>query len=132
MLMTPLFLTADTRRHVAQSIMSMDLSQNYRVEFKPVSKRSIEQNKLLHALLQDISRQCEWAGRKFNVTQWKRLFVAAIKEQNTAPALEGQGVVVISDNSSSALPVEAFGELIEYVQVFGNERGVIWSGPEAA
>ena len=39
--------------------------------------RSTAQNARLHAMLDDIARQVEWAGKKRDVTTWKRLMTAA-------------------------------------------------------
>ena len=60
---------------------------------------------------------------------WKRLFVAAIKGQDTLPGLEG-GVVIVSDNSSSELPIHLLSDLIEYIYAWGAKNDVQWSEPE--
>lgn len=90
--------------------------------------RSLDQNSKLHALIADISRQIEWAGRKWDSEVWKRLLVAAWMRSRgeqvmVVPALDGQGVDVVFRRTSSLSKSEC-SELLEYVQAYAAERGV--------
>ena len=63
--------------------------------------RSSEQNAKLHAMLSDIAKQVEHAGKKWNVLIWKRLCTAAwLREEGEnatmIPALDGNGFDVRS------------------------------------
>lgn len=103
------------------------------VEVKPET-RSNDQNALLHALLSDVSRQCEWAGRKWDVEEWKRLMTAAwCRTRNEGaqmvPALDGQGFDVLYQRTSKLSRGEC-ADLCEYILAWGVDQGVCWSEPE--
>ena len=93
--------------------------------------RTEEQNAKLHAMLSDISRQVEHAGKKWNVLIWKRLCTAAwlreIGENATMiPALDGNGFDVIYEKTSK-LGVKKCSSLIEWITAFGAENEVRWT-----
>ena len=48
------------------------------VKIQPMT-RSLEQNSKLHALLSDISKQCEFNGQKRDIDTWKMIMVSAHK-----------------------------------------------------
>mgnify|MGYP000923445887 FL=1 len=48
------------------------------VKIQPMT-RSLEQNSKLHALLSDISKQCEFNGKKRDIDIWKMIMVSAHK-----------------------------------------------------
>ena len=90
--------------------------------------RSPAENRLLHALLQQISREVEWAGKRRNVETWKRLLVAAWcrargEHVELLPALDGHGVDVVFRRTSQLTRAEC-AELIEYVMAWCAEHGV--------
>jgi hypothetical protein len=91
-------------------------------------KRNLEQNALLHASLTEISKQVDWAGRKWDVETWKRLMVAAwCRSRGEAllmvPAIDGQGVDLVFQRTSKLSKAEC-AELIDFVHAWGAERGV--------
>jgi hypothetical protein len=105
------------------------------VEVKPET-RSNDQNALLHALLSDIARQCEWAGRKWDVEEWKRLMTAAWcrtrhEGVQMVPAIDGQGFDVLYQRTSKLTRGEC-SDLCEYVLAWGADQGVDWSNTDAA
>lgn len=82
-------------------------------------KRSSQQNRLLHALLQDISERREWAGQKWDVEVWKRLLVAAWTRANNeqlvlVPALDGRGVDIVFRRTSKMTKAEV-ADLIDFI-----------------
>lgn len=82
-------------------------------------KRTSQQNRLLHALLQDISQRREWAGQKWDVEVWKRLLVAAWTRANKEPlvlipALDGQGVDIVFRRTSKMTKAEV-ADLIDFI-----------------
>lgn len=88
---------------------------------KPVT-RSVEQNALLHALLQEIANTREWAGKKRDVECWKRLLTAAWlrargESVELLPALDGHGVDVVF-RPTHKLTVAECSELVEFVQAW--------------
>lgn len=85
-------------------------------------RRSSEQNRKLHALLQDIAQRREWAGRKWDAEVWKRLLVAAWtrargEQSLIVPALDGHGVDVVFRRTSRMSKAE-LSELIDFIQAW--------------
>jgi hypothetical protein len=100
---------------------------------KEPKPRSLEQNAKLHAMLSDVSRQIEWAGKRRSVDVWKRLMVAAWcratgEPVEFLPAIDGQGVDVVFRRTSE-LKVDEVADLIEFVFSWGAENGVNFREP---
>lgn len=119
--MKQLFILAHSsvRANAIQAIK--DAPDGYIVEIKP-KNRSLEQNAKLHAILGEISRTTEWAGRKRDIETWKRLLTAAwLRERGEKiellPALDGHGVDIVFRHTSS-LTVNEMIELIEYIMAW--------------
>ena len=92
--------------------------------------RSSEQNRLLHALLTDIARQVEWAGKKRHVDTWRRLVTAAWlraehEQVEMLPAIDGHGVDIIFERTSRMTRAQ-LSSLIDYVTMWGDSKGVEW------
>ena len=90
--------------------------------------RSLAENAMLHALLGQISREVEWAGKKRDVETWKRLLVAAWcrargEHVEMLPALDGHGVDIVFRRTSQLTRSEC-AELIEYVLAWSAEHGI--------
>ena len=90
--------------------------------------RSLKQNALLHAMLGDISRQVEWAGKKRDTDTWKRLLTAAWlrargESVELLPALDGHGVDVVFRHTSKLTRAEC-SDLCEYVMAWCSEHDV--------
>jgi hypothetical protein len=88
----------------------------------------------LHALIGEISRQVEWAGKKQDAETWKRLLVAAwSREQGLSveilPALDGHGVDIVPVRTSKLSRGEC-ADLITYVQAWAASHGVRVVDPE--
>ncbi len=95
--------------------------------------RSNEQNALLHALLSDIARQKEWAGRKRDVDTWKRLLTAAwCRARNEhveiLPAIDGHGVDIVFRRTSQ-MTVHEMTELIDFIQAWCAHNGIAYTDP---
>lgn len=100
------------------------------LEVRP-EKRSSPQNARLHAMLTDLARKAEWHGQKLPMEVWKRLCMAAwMREEKQSPqlvpALDGNGVDIIYERTSKLSKAEC-GRLMEWVEAFAAERGVIFS-----
>ncbi|MDB5996868.1 MAG: NinB family protein [Pseudomonas sp.] len=96
--------------------------------------RSGEQNKALHAMLGDIARQVEHAGKKWDILIWKRLLTAAwLREAGDQPqmipAVDGHGFDVIYERTSK-LSVKQCASLLEWIQAFGGEHQVRWTAKD--
>lgn len=101
--------------------------EGYYVEIKPAT-RSLEQNALLHAIIQRISRKVEWAGKLREVEAWKRLLTAAWLRARgepieMLPAIDGHGVDIVFRRTSE-LTVNEMTEFLEYVQAWAIEQGI--------
>lgn len=99
----------------------------FEVEVRPV-RRNSEQNALLHALLTEIARSVEWAGKRRDVEVWKRLLTAAWlrargESVEILPALDGHGVDVVFRRTSD-LSVGECADLITYVQAWAAEHDI--------
>lgn len=84
--------------------------------------RSSAQNRLLHAMLQDIASRREWAGRRWDAEVWKRLLVAAWCRANgeqvmMLPALDGHGVDAVFRRTSEMTKAEV-AELIDWIEAW--------------
>ena len=91
-------------------------------------KRSSPENRLLHALIGEIAKQIEWAGKKQDAETWKRLLVAAwSREQGLSveilPALDGHGVDIVPVRTSKLSRGEC-ADLITYVQAWAASHGI--------
>ena len=90
--------------------------------------RSGDQNSKLHALLQDIADQKQWAGQTLDVETWKRLITAAWERASGRsvrifPSLDGQGVDMVYQRTSRMNKQEMI-DLIEYATAWAVENGV--------
>ena len=96
------------------------------VKIQPMT-RSLEQNSKLHALLSDISKQCEFNGQKRDIDTWKIIMVSAHKIATGGKAemvigLEGE--VINLRESTAQMGVQRLASLIEYVQSWAVENEV--------
>lgn len=90
--------------------------------------RTLEQNKRLHAMVADLSRQVPWAGGLMDEESWKRLLLGAVYDQRMVPnpIYPTKPFVVINKRTSSGLVVPEMSAFLSEIQVFGDERGVRW------
>lgn len=102
-----------------------------RVEFKAI-KRSNDQNSLMWAMLTDIAAQKEHSGRKYTPDQWKILFLHAIgREVQFIPSLDNKTFLPWGQ-SSSDLSKKEMGDLIDFIDAWCAQNGVILHGPHEA
>jgi hypothetical protein len=94
------------------------------LEIKPQT-RSLEQNARLWAMLDEISKQVDWYGRKLTAEEWKHVFSASLKKQDVVPGLDG-GFVVLGLSTSKMTKAEMC-DLQTLMEAFGAERGVRFS-----
>jgi hypothetical protein len=103
------------------------------MEVKP-ENRSNPQNRLLHAMLTELSREVDWYGQKLPMETWKRLCMAAwMREERQSPqlipSLDGHGVDIVYERTSK-LTKDECGRLMEWIEAFASERGVVFQGGE--
>ena len=102
----------------------------YIVEIKPAT-RSLEQNAAMWAALQDIANQTDWHGIKLSPEEFKDLLSAGLVKSKVVPNIDGTGFVILGQRTSKMSKRE-MGDLLDLIFAFGNERGVMFSMPEAA
>jgi hypothetical protein len=91
--------------------------------------RTLAQNRLMWALLNEVSAQLPWGDppQTYEPEDWKCVFMKAMGYQcKWVPALDG-GVVAVG-YSSRKLNKEEFADLIETIYSQGLQRGVVFSG----
>ncbi len=100
-----------------------------RVDFKgPL--RSVPQNSRMWACLTDISTQLPWHGQKLTPSDWKLLFMDALKREIRAlPNLDNTGFVNVG-TSSSDLDKDEMADMLTLIVIFGDKHGVLWSDPK--
>lgn len=91
--------------------------------------RSDAQNRLLHAMLGDIAKQMDWAGKKRDAEVWKRLLTAAWlrargESVELLPALDGHGVDVVFRRTSKLTRAEC-AELCDWIMAWCADSGVV-------
>ena len=119
-------LSHDNARKMAKQAIDQ-APESYGVSIKPKS-RTLEQNAMLHAQLQRISEQVQWAGTLRTVDQWKRLLTAAWlrakgEPVEILPAIDGYGVDIVF-RKTSELNVKEMIDLIEFIQAWMAEQSI--------
>lgn len=115
--------------HLACELLELGKSVKVTLdEFK--SKRSLEQNAKMWAMLGDVSMQVDWPVdgklQKLAPEDWKDILTAGLhKSQRVAQGVDG-GFVMLGQRTSK-MTVGDMVELIEFIGWFGAEKGVRWS-----
>ena len=96
------------------------------LEIRPET-RSDAQNKLLHALIGDVSKQKDWMGKKLPPEAWKVLFVSghsvATKQgAELVPGLEGEFCNI--RESTARMGKARLASLVEYILAWCALNGV--------
>lgn len=94
-----------------------------RVEFK-ATKRSLDQNAKMWAMLTEIAQQVEWYGQKLSADDWKDVFSASLRRARVVPGLDAGSFVPLGMRTSD-MSKQEFSDLIELMTAFAAERGVI-------
>lgn len=93
-------------------------------------KRTDDQNRRFHAMIDDLVEQCP-EGRRHDKETWKAIVMHALgKEMSFARGLDGD--VFPLGIRSSALTVREMSDAMEIVSAYGAQHGVVWSEPDAA
>lgn len=95
-------------------------------------RRSLEQNKRMWAMLTDLSQQLRWPVdgemQWLDPSDWKIIISAGLRRhQRIARGVEG-GFVMLGD-STRAMTMKDFSDMIELMFAFGVEHGIVWSDP---
>lgn len=117
-------------------LFATELAVEHAVEVivRPVkSRRTLEQNAKLWAMLGDIARQVPWAVngvmQHLDAEDWKNIMTATVRQEVRMAAGINGGFVLLGV-STKRMTVAELGELIEFMYSFGADRGVNWSEPK--
>lgn len=117
-------LTLYTREDRAKAVEAVShAGKGFVIEIKPPT-RSSEQSNLMWSKLDDISTQVEWYGERLTSEEWKCVISAGLKKQKVVPGIDG-GFVAIGARTSH-MTIEEMGELIDFMDFFGAQKGVVW------
>jgi hypothetical protein len=95
-------------------------------------KRTIPQNDKLHAMIGEVATQLVYNGMRLSVDDWKIVFLSSLKqEMRVVPNLDNTGFVNLG-RKTSRLTKEECSLLIEIVQKYGDEHGVVFKGDSDA
>lgn len=121
--MKSIILKSKAQRDYAKQLID-EAPDNYVVSFKERT-RSLDQNALMWALLEDIA-DAKPHGRDLDKETWKSVFLSEIGVKSRfEPNLHGDGIVVIAPRSST-LSVSQFSDLIECIYAYGANHGIVW------
>lgn len=122
----------EIRDRAAVAVAGLDIADPpWEIEIRPYQEpRNLDQNSRLWAKLHDIARQVQWPmnGQMHHLTaeDWKHIFTAGLEQgQRIAQGIEG-GFVVLGTHTSR-MSKRKMAELIELVQLFGDQRQVRWT-----
>lgn len=108
------------RQRAMQAVQDAPLGYCVRVT-EPT--RSLEANAKLWAMLNEISSQVIWHGRKLDAASWKHVFTSSLKKMDVVPNLEGTGFVALG-LSTSKMTKREMSDLIELIHAFAANNGV--------
>lgn len=104
-------------------------SQPFNIAISEGQKRSIDQNRRMWAMLNDVSQNATHQGQQYSAENWKVLFMIAMgQELRLAPALDGKGLVPLSTRSSE-MTIAEMADLMTFIEAWCAENGVILTDP---
>ncbi len=128
MIRAPIRLTSAFTRQLAASYIMDAAPDGCVISFKE-NTRSLEQNARMWSMLQEISEQVEWYGAKLTPDDWKDVFSASLRKARVVPTIDGDGFVPLGMRTSTMTKAE-FGALMDLIEAFGAERGVVFKAPD--
>ena len=93
--------------------------------------RSLAQNSRLWSMLDDVSKQVVWYGRKLDAPSWKHVFSAALKKQDVVPSLDGSGFVVLGSSTSRMTVAEMSDLDLSYTPPLGSPWDAVQMATQA-
>ena len=95
-------------------------------------RRSTDQNAMFHALIQDVARQAQHQGFKWDAEDWKRFLVdqwaaeTGRKTGRVAPSLDSERVVQLGMQTRKFTKADA-SEFTEWLLAWGQHNGITYS-----
>ncbi|MCO6551130.1 MAG: recombination protein NinB [Gilliamella sp.] len=87
--------------------------------------RTLAQNRMMWAVLNDIAKQVEWNGEKLTAEEWKHLITANLHGQKCVKGI--QGGLVFMGQSTRRMNKKEFADVVTCAEQFGAENGVMFS-----
>jgi len=130
----PVTVVLDSKQRRAQAVAWIaNAADGSVIELSP-PRRTLPQNKRLHAMCTDLSRQIDWpvgSGQKRTVEDWKDITTAALlsatRGLDVVPGMNG-GFVLLGMHTSE-MSVAHVGDLMTLIEAFGAEHGVRFRDP---
>lgn len=88
-------------------------------------KRSLAQNRMMWAVLNDIAKQIEWNGEQLTAEEWKHLITANLHGQKCFKGIGGG--LVFMGLSTRKMNKKEFADVVTCAEQFGAENGVKFS-----
>ena len=88
-------------------------------------KRTLAQNRMMWAVLNDIAKQVKWDGEKLTAEEWKHLITANLHGQKCIKGI--QGGLVFMGLSTRKMNKKEFADVVTCAEQFGAENGVTFS-----
>lgn len=127
--MSKFFLVHDTARRMALKAVQ-EAPSGFVVNVSE-PKRTDQQSRKMHAMIDDVAAQVEWYGAKRTPKAWKRIFAAALFDHDLIPGLN-PGSLVLVERKTSEMGVKEMGLMIDLIDAFGAQHGVVFREREAA
>ena len=125
----PIHLRTPTLRQFCASYVLEVAPDGCVVSFKE-NTRSLEQNALLWARLNQLSESVKWDGETLTPNEWKDLLTACLRKQKVVRGIEG-GLVFLGARTSQMSKAE-MNDLLTLMEAFAAERGVVFRDLEMA
>lgn len=134
------FLAHESARR-GVGMYAMTAPEGYMVVFSEPTKKRVQEEKY-HAMIEDIAKQTEYAGKRWCEDDMKRLLIDEFAEEMrlAGKPLHNDGRVVPSENGRRVIQlgiqsrdfyVKEAAEFIEFLYAWGADRGVTWTEPKA-
>lgn len=88
-------------------------------------KRSLAQNRMMWAVLNDIAKQVSWNGEQLTAEEWKHLITANLHGQKCLKGIDGG--LVFMGLSTRKMNKKEFADVVTCAEQFGAENGVKFS-----
>lgn len=123
-------LVSPTHRKFAAS-WCLEAPDGWTVTFRKM-RRSDEQNRKMHAMARDLSKQVKWNGETLSTEQWKRFATAMLKKDKLIMACDEFGRPSETDVINLAaytrdMSAATIGLIISWFEWFGAQHGVRWT-----
>lgn len=124
MIRAPIRLVGATQRQFAASYILEAAPDGCVVSFRE-NTRTLEQNALLWTRLSQLSTSIKWDTETLTPHEWKDLLTACLRKQKVVRGIEG-GLVFLGARSSQ-MSIAEMSDLLDLIDAFAAERGVVFT-----